>query len=157
MQFQEWWHWTWVYCYRYFNNRKTMSTKQFIWVNIKCGIHQIVRSLAVNPSPALLTASLRSSRVAKLVLPRSSPGAHWSHWASIASRKLLGAPFNRRGLAWILSSSLGRNPRPEPISCHFEAYFESCWERQAWCLSESLVSWLLEDWLVCCCGLSVVT
>ena len=83
------------------------------------------KSHALAPSPASLRASVRSSSVAKLVLPRLSPGAHWSHSSSIATSQLRGALWDRFGLASILASSPVRKPRCMPISLHLAAWIFS--------------------------------
>jgi hypothetical protein len=93
------------------------------------GIQKILRPRAAAPSPAWLRAYLRDSRVAKLVLLRLSPGAHWNHFVNMLLRQITGE-FTDCGLAWMLSSSPERKPRYVPINVHWDAWIESCWSRQ---------------------------
>ena len=83
-----------------------------------------VKLCALAPSPVSLRALFRSSSVtvAKLVLPRLSPGAHWSHSSNITTNQLRGALCDRFGLASIVASSPVRNPKCIPISLHFAAW-----------------------------------
>ena len=83
--------------------------------------HFKLRSLAALPSPACLMAFFRAPKVAKSLLPRPSPEAHWYHSDSISLRWLEGACISSVGLLWMLSSSPWRNPREVPISLHLAA------------------------------------
>ena len=87
-------------------------------------------SLAVAASPAAMRAPLRHSRVAKLVLPRLSPGAHWSHSASIALSQLFGAVDERFGFDSMFNICPGEKPKYSPISLHLDACSVSCLSRE---------------------------
>ena len=97
------------------------------------------RSWAVTSSPAPLSAVLRASRVANMMLPRLSPGVHWSHSDSIALSRLFGGVVSRVGLAWMMLSSSPRvNPKYNPIVLHFDARVASCLNSDEWWCIESL-------------------
>ena len=108
------------------------------------------RSWAVTSSPAPLSAVLRASRVANVMLPRLSPGVHWSHSDSIALSQLVGASEYSDGLLWIWNSSSGLKPNNNPIFSHLAPQCESCLRRLAWWVVLSLVGWLYGERRNCC-------